>query len=437
MKPNVKKILVALALLATVKAADAQIKTVADAKKAVEAAEAASQNPKKNVKANTWKKLGQSYVTAYDTPAGNIWIGMSKTELPLVMGNVKPSSSEEVTVAGAQMLKEVYQDKNLYFSAGGQLSIIEITAPVYPDALDKAYMAYAKAYSIDNKTGKDVSAAFESIAGKYTQEGYTYYQLGKMDLASSAFEKASKVSMSEPLAKLDTNAIYNAGLTAWMCKDLERAKGFFNTCYDNGYYAADGEIFSKLADVDSLNAKKYLEEGFEKFPQSQSILIGLINYYIKNKENPQKLFSLLDKAKANEPKNASLYYVEGNIHAQLGENEEAIAAYEKCAEIDPNYEYGYIGEGIMFYNKALDLQTKAQEELDDTKYQALVNEFEKQLKSCIAPFEKAFAITKDNTIKVSIAEYLKNAFYRFQDQDAAYKEGYEKYSAIVSSGQAN
>lgn len=432
-----KKILIALALFASIQAANAQVKSVEDAKKAVESAEAASVNPKKSVKADTWKKLGQAYVAAYDAPAGNVWVGATKNDLALIMGNEKPSSTEQVVLGGEALLKEVYSSKNLYFRSNGQLALVEVTAPVYPDALDKAFEAYSKAYSIDaKKMEKDVTAAFESIANKYTQDGYTMYQLGNFNVASKMFERAASVASAAPLNKLDTNAVYNAGFTAWMVKDMEKAKSFFETCYKNGYYAADGEVFSKLADVDSLKAKSYLEEGFEKFPQSQSILISLINYYIKNNEDTDRLFKLLDKAKENEPSNASLYYVEGNIHGQLGNVEKATASYSKCAEIDPSYEYGFIGQGILFYNKALEVQEKAQAELDDKKYMALVNEFEQYLKSCLEPFEKAFAVTKDSNIKVSIAEYLKNAYYRFREQDSKYQQGYDKYAAIVASGKA-
>ena len=214
-------------------------------------------------------------------------------------------------------------------------------------------------------------------------------------------------------------------------KDNERALKFFKRCYDLGYYYEGGEVFARLAEVDTLNTKKYLEEGFSKFPQSQSILIGLINYYLKNNEDPETLFGLLDKAKANEPNNASLFYVEGNIRAQLGQIDKAVVAYEECAKINPEYEYGFIGEGTMFYNRAIELQTKAQEEIDDAKYMALVKEFEESLKSCIAPFEKAFEITKDANIKAGIASYLKNAFYRFREESAENQTKYEKYSEIA------
>ena len=66
-----KKILIALAVLLSVQVADAQVKSPADSKKAVEAAEAASQNPKKAVKVATWTKLAGAYVEAFNAPAGN------------------------------------------------------------------------------------------------------------------------------------------------------------------------------------------------------------------------------------------------------------------------------------------------------------------------------------------------------------------------------
>ncbi|CDC64788.1 putative uncharacterized protein [Bacteroides sp. CAG:770] len=425
-----KKILLALAVLASMQVANAQVKSAADAKKAVEAAEAAASNEKKAIKTATWIKLGQEYVKAYDAPTGNIIPGSSKTELALMMGSEKPVSTEAVEIQGTPYTKEVYADKNLYFNANGQLAVIEVTKPVYADALEKAIAAYQKAYDLDasHAKSKDIAAAFDLIGQKYNTEAYNKYTLGDLASASKYFEKAAEVEALAPLSKIDTTSIYNAGFTAWATKDMSKAKELFEKCYNLGYYYEGGEVFAKLADVDTLNTKKYLEEGFEKFPQSQSILIGLINYYLKSNESTDRLFELLDKAKANEPNNASLFYVEGNIRSQLGDTENAVKAYRKCAEINPEYEYGFIGEGTMYYNKAIEVQTKAQDELDDTKYMALVKEFEEDLKACIPAFEKAFEVTKSEQVKAGVAEYLKNAYYRFRDEGADYKAGYEKYS---------
>ena len=137
-------------------------------------------------------------------------------------------------------------------------------------------------------------------------------------------------------------------------------------------------------------------------------------------------------AQKNEPNNASLYYVEGNARAKLGQNEEALAAYDKAIEVNPNYEWGYIGKGMHLYNMAVEVSKKADEEYNDAKYQALLGEFEQYLKGCVPPFEKAFEMVSDPEIKKSIAEYLKQACFRFRT-DPEYQAKHEKYSAVADA----
>ena len=198
-------------------------------------------------------------------------------------------------------------------------------------------------------------------------------------------------------------------------------------------------MFAKLGDVytnlgDAKKGAEVLEKGFVMFPQSQSILIGLINYYISSGENTDRLFVLIDEAKKNEPNNASLYYVEGNIYKELKNVEKAVESYYKCAEINPEYEFGYIGAGILYYELAIELQEKAGEELDDNKYNELVGQMEQALMNALDPFEKAYAVTKDQQLKISIAEYLKNIYYRFSSNGPEYEAGYKKYDEIVKNG---
>ena len=434
----------ALAVLLAVQVADAQVKTPEAVKKAVASAEAASQDAKKAAKVATWLKLASSYMDAYNAPQGAAWLGATKTELQLVMTNEKPVSVETVTLGGESYTKEVYADKDFYFNANGQLVMIVVTKPVFADALEGARAAYEKAAEVDVKQSKlkDINAGLEGIAKKYLDEGMNQYTLGDYAGASVLFEKSAAAAATKPLAKVDTTALYNAGFTAWMVKDYARAQKLFEKCLENNYYYEGGEVFAKLADVYSNlgnkdQARDILEKGFTTYPQSQSILIGLINYYMESGQDTDRLFTLINEAKKNEPDNASLYYVEGNIYKELGNIEEAVKAYYRCAEINPDYEYGYIGAGILYYNLAIELQGKAQEEFDDKKYEALVKEFEQALKSAIEPFEKAYAVSKANDIKVNIAEYLKNIYYRFSSDNAEYMDAYKKYDEVVKTGQAN
>jgi len=57
------------------------------------------------------------------------------------------------------------------------------------------------------------------------------------------------------------------------------------------------------------------------------------------------------------------------------------------------------------------------------------------LKACVEPFEKAIEVLKDEQTKVAVAEYLKNACFRFREADPSYKEKYEKYAAMVTASQ--
>ena len=437
-----KRILIALAVLLAVQVADAQTKSPEAAKKAVESAEAASKDAKKATKVATWLKLASSYMDAYNAPAGSAWLGASKQELQLIMGNDRPVSVEEVVLGTDQLIKETYSNKEFYFSPAGQLVLINVTQPVVEDALGGALEAYKKAYEVDAKQSKtkDIVTGLSTIAQKYLDEGMNSYTFGDLVKASQLFEKAVEASATAPLSKVDTTALYNAGYTAWAVKDYERAKNFFEQCLAANYYYEGGEVYAKLGDVytnlgDAKKGAELLEQGFVKFPQSQSILIGLINYYMTSGENADRLFVLIDEAKKNEPNNASLYYVEGNIYKELKNFDKAIESYMKCAEINPAYEFGFIGAGILYYEMAVELSEQASNELDDKKYNALVEQFEKALIDALDPFEKAYQVTKDNTLKVSIAEYLKNIYYRNITKGAEYEAAYNKYNEVVKTGQ--
>ena len=439
-----------MALVLAVQVADAQVKTPDAAKKALAGAEAAANDAKKATKVATWLKLASAYMDAYNAPAGAAWLGASKQELQLIMANEKPVSAEVVTLGGENYTKEVYSNKEFYFNNGGQLVMINVTKPVVKGALEGARNAYAKANEVDLKKSKlkDINAGLENISKKYMDEGMNKYTLGDYAGASVLFEQAAEAAATQPLAKVDTTALYNAGFTAWMVKDYPRAKGLFEKCLAAEYYYEGGEVFAKLADIytnleDKTAARDILEQGFTKFPQSQSILIGLINYYLTNNEDPNRLFELISLAKKNEPNNASLYYVEGNIYVELRKADpansdqyvaKAVEAYDACSGINPDYEFGHIGKGIMYYNIAIELQEKASAELDDAKWVQLNKQFTEALKNALEPFEKAYNVSKDDSLRVNIAEYLKNIYYRFSSDGDEYMNGYKKYNEVVKTG---
>lgn len=436
-----KKVFIFLALAATLQLANAQsaFDKASQAKlAALEKAQATSQNPKQATKLATWTKLATAYVDVYSASMGSGLIGTSQQNTHLLAG--KPQSSEQVTVNGQAFIKDIYPAYNYYYNANGALAVIEITKPLVEDALGKALEAYQKAAELDTKGSKaeDIAAGIGDIVAKYQEEAFYAYTLGNFEVSSNLFESATNASIVEPFNQLDTISLYNAGFVAHEAGLNERAKEVFERCLNEFNYEGEGgEIYAKLGDIyiklgEGDKGSDLLETGFSKYPESQAILIGLINYYMENNQDTGRLFELINVAKANEPNNASLYYVEGNIYKELKQIENAVAAYMKCSEINPEYEYGYIGAGVLYYENAVELSEKASNEFDDAKYNALVEQFEASLLNALEPFEKAFEITKDETLKVSIAEYLKNIYYRFISKGEQYQAGYDKYDAIAA-----
>lgn len=429
-----KKILLALVLASGATVALAQ--DFAAEKKAIEKAEEATLNPKKNTKAAPWLKLGEAYVKAYDAAAGRVWLGASQQEM-VILG-AKAASIEEVQIGNSYFQKHVFPERNIYMDVQtGSVAAIEITKHAVPGALEKAVEAYKKAYEVEPaKASKAVEEAFRQISVKYNMEGMSYFTLKKMAESSAAFEKAAEVSFTAPSTAIDSNAVYNTAFAASFVPDWKKAAEYYNKCYEIGYFGENGGVVSSLAEAemhigDTLKAVNHLEEGFLKFPDSQSIMIGLINYYISSGSGTDKIFTLLDKAIENDPKNASLYYVKGNTYVEVKEYEKAAAEYDKAAEVDPSYVFSFIGKGVMYSKIAEEARVKASEEMDDAKYNAYVADYEKNIRLSIPPFEKAFETTKDASLRTTLAEMLRSAYYRFRDESPEAAAAYDKYNKIV------
>lgn len=264
---------------------------------------------------------------------------------------------------------------------------------------------------------------------KHFNKGVEYYSISKYEKATKEFEAAFK-------ATNDYMALYNAGVSASANQDFAKAIDYFKRCIDE-YYYSNGDVFMQLADCyvktnENLSAKKVLDEAFPKYPLSQGIITSIINLYSNNQYDFNELIALLNEAKKNYPNNAALCYVEGNIYNHICKYDDAIKAYENASQIDSTYIFGDIGIGVLYYNKALEIQDKSSN-ISMEDMENLVNEFDNTLLNAIEPFERAYSKATDNDIRISIAEYLMNIYSRFKDKNENYMRKYEEYSAIVEN----
>ena len=434
-----KKILLAVALILSVTAGYAQPKTAADAQKLVDKAVAASNDAKKAAKVQTWIDLAKAYVGAYDQPTVNLIPATPRTEVKVLLGKQQVLNTETVNLGSTAYTVDHYADKDLYYN-GPVLEFYTVTKyPVAGDLLGNAEEALAKAVALDVKGSKtkDITALYEDIHKKATDEALSYYFAGNYPKSAEVFEKSLSSYDNPYIKKIDTVNVYHTAIASGLAGNSDKAVEYYQKAIDLGYYA-EGNAFSNLSTIylqakDTASALSVLEDGFAKYPQSQGVLINLINIYRESGTDTQKLFDLLHSAQENEPNNASLYYVEGDVYKKLGDVESAEKLFRKSSEIDPNYIYGLLSVGILYYEYAVELQEKANNEFDDAKYTALVKEFEDSLEKAIEPFEQSFAKTNDKEIQNAVAEYLKNIYFRFRNKSDEYQQKYDFYNNFLKN----
>lgn len=430
-----KRFLTVLTLCFMVVGLSAQSKEAATLQKAYTKNKATVQDPKKGNAAANWIKYGQGLLDAYDLPIKNLWAGLSATEAKVILKDQKPLSTKNQTIQADQHQVVTYEDKVLYYNSQGKLAFWTVSKPVLENVnmLDDAFAAFVKAAELDSKPAntKLVSTALEGIRNRYLNDAMTAYSLGNPAEASVLFEKSLKCGEHPALNTLDTMVVYYVAYTADLAKDVDRSQAYFQKCVELNF-TQNGEAYARLAEIYKQKGEKdkceeMLSQGFVKFPDSQSILVSLINFYMENDEDSNKLLDYIHRAQENEPSNASLFYAEGNVHKKLGDVARAVECYQKSVEVVPEYAYGYFAMGVAFYEKAVEIQTKAADELDDAKYMALLEELDKNLEAAIDPFEKCKALAQEDEIKNVVAEYLKNIYFRLRSKNPEYEKAYNEY----------
>ena len=430
-----RKFLLPLVLVLVAVQVNAQRK-LAEAQAAVEKAKAVVENPKKASDPKSWLKLANAYMTYYNAPlkSTGVYVGAPQAEVKLFLKDQQVLSSKEATVAGANYYVDCYADKELYYDANGTLTFYKVIGAQIENPLKDALNAASKAQELDAKgaIAKDLKPLLENIKQEFFNEGLNQYRQGDYKAATANFENVIPIGKNPLVNTVDTVAMYYGAITANLSSQPEKAMALLKDCISAGY-EQEGAVYAQLANCykaqkDTAACKETLASAFQKFPTNQEVLVSLINVYMESNDDPSKVLDYIHAAQANEPTNASLYLAEGNVNSKLNNLEAALASYKKSTEVDPEYVFGYLYTGITNYNMAVAIQEKANMEVDDKKYEALLADLENALKAGIAPFETAFEKARDKDLKKYSAEYLKNIFFRYRDKNDEYKAKYEKYA---------
>lgn len=402
--------------------------------KKIEKNNAAIADAKKSTSPSTWLERANIFLDMANVYTNKIVQGIAMEQANSIIG--KPTSSEVVVISDVQYNKHEYDNFIVYASADQDL--IQFWSSKKGNeysALNSALESLTKMKELNAKDFKTKGTPVsERLKSQYSQIGMTSYNLGEKAKAAQFFE--GSVKTSELMGQVDTMLVYYSGVALCEAGQFDKALPIFDKLLaygddQNGMaYLYMSMCYENMKQIDKAAA--ILETGFEKVPTNVSLISALINIYLNNNLDSKKLVEMVKKAQTLDPKNASLYMVEGTVWNKMGDVEKAEEALRKAIAMDANSYEAHYNLGLIFAIAGDAVRENANKlDLNDTKgYDAAVAEMEKYYDKAIDVLEKTHELKKDDMTTV---ELLRQLYYIKRDKDAKFMERYKYFNDLAPS----
>ncbi|MFO7977437.1 MAG: tetratricopeptide repeat protein [Bacteroidales bacterium] len=243
--------------------------------------------------------------------------------------------------------------------------------------LDEAHQALQKAQELDDDNQQiiEIQQSLLVLSELLFNAGVEYYTAERFELASDNFLRS--YDLAESFGSIDTTTLYNAALALELNRDFEEAVEQYRELveleYDQPY------IYSSLANIslelgDTTESVKYITMGRERYPDDLNLIFSEANIHIFSGD-VQKAREVLDLAISKDPNNPNLYFAFGANYDKMAQDttysaeerefayEEAIKAYNKAIEIDPDYFDAIYNLGVLYFNEGIRIFEEADQEL--------------------------------------------------------------------------
>jgi tetratricopeptide (TPR) repeat protein len=425
-----KKILTAVILLLSIQIGYSQqfAKKISKSNEDIE-------NPKKKDNPKTWIERAELMRAIYDEPTSNLPnSGLNEAQLPLFTKGEQQLSTRQQTVDSEEFKVIVFANKELFVNQEGGVVLMRTTKTEIDNPLDKALEAYLKAAELGGDA-KKIKESLEILGKSFINHAFGEYYVENYAGTVDGFKKSLECTSHPMVGTIDTGVIYNVGFIAMRINDYKTAEEYYTKASEYGYQGGDiyASIYKAIKSQgtrnDTLRAGEMLTKAYKKYPENLSILGELINHYLGIGEDPKIILPILHNAQsaAEGQKNASLYYVEGNLHIQLKDEASAIAAYNKAIDIDSTNAHVYYMLGRVYYDRGAEIQNAAIDIRDVKEYDAELEKANVEFKKSLKPFEKAFKL---NPTERAFVDALRSVYYRFREESPEMMANYEKYKAI-------
>ncbi|MGC9355292.1 MAG: tetratricopeptide repeat protein [Mariniphaga sp.] len=293
------------------------------------------------------------------------------------------------------------------------------------DPLTEALKSYKKALELDDKGRfeNSVKVKLTLLTNDLTNQAVEAFNDENYSKALQSFEQILEVQDIDIIKQdnpeaVDTVIIFNAGLAAYNAENYDKAIEYYKEAAKYGYNEA--RTYSLIANAyqlkkDTLGALGALQEGFEKYPEDNTILTSMIQIYL-DLDKTEDAMKYLDVAIQQDPGNATFYFAQGTLYEKVENDEKAIESYEKAIENDETFFNAYYNLGALYYNKGVK-QIEVANSIptsDNEVYEVELKKADKWFKEALPYMEKCHELKPDDNMTM---ESLKNLYYRLKDME--------------------
>ncbi len=311
--------------------------------------------------------------------------------------------------------KTSVKEKTWRYRGDIYFAIMASTKPEYKALSDNpgqsAYESYIKAKELNSKHSwdKEIDKNLRLIQNMMLNDGVADFNEKKYDIAVAKFE--TSIAIAEHMGFSDSLAVFNAGLASERGEKYDNAIKWYDKCMEIGYRGSDccGFIIFLLQKQDkNEEALKRVQACRASYPDNQNLIITELNYYLKDGDF-EKAKANLEAAIANDPNNPILHFSVGTVMDNMGKKEEAEKSYLAAIKIKPEYFDPNYNLGAMYYNMAVEINNRANEEKDYKKAKAIQDEAGEVFKKALPYLEKARELKPEdrNTLQSLMQLYVR------------------------------
>lgn len=297
------------------------------------------------------------------------------------------------------------------------LSNPDSALPLAVDALNKAIDLGPANF------GALAELALTQLGNGALTKGVTAYSSGNYELAIKRFRETQIINPK------DTTAYIYAGIAAQEMGNYDEVMRSFTTLTELDYNNPDIYLsliyYSKNIYNDLDASLEWARKARKRFPNETEFMKHEVNLLIQTGQAETAKAGLLELLET-EPENANLWFNLGYLNEDMGNMEEALRAYKKSIEVNPEYFDAVYNLAVYYFNQAADIYGEL-DDMDQETYEENKDDYEERaeflLEKSLPYFQQASALRPEEAM---IWNTLSLIYNRLDMEDEA-EEAYEKY----------